>query len=642
MAGAGYDASEPRASRGRACGVAGARAFSGADGCRDGSLGGGSARRVFYVCPLGDHTRALAPAGGPCHDANAMSGPPRASPRGWDARTWLVLGALWVLATALNLGKPFHIDDIYYLEEAQWIAEHPLTPMSGEMYWITDRPEPFYLSNNSPVLIPYLQAAVLATFGLSPLALHGLTAIFSAAAIVLFHALARRLAPRNALLLTAIFVLSPSFLAEQNIMLDVPLVATWLAFFLAFGDGSRPRQWWTAAAVSGAAVMIKFTSFALLFFLVAEGLRTRAWRKMLALTVPAAVLGGWSLWNYLEYGGIQILARPLEYGAPQLATGRAPIPELDALKATGTIVGRAALWIVTLGGIATGFYALLPRLWRTPSMRRFLIGCAIALGILVPIGRALVVAFPEHLAGEPFVHTVLRGAFFLFGLVLLCLCWQRMRAGDDDDKRLMLWIVSAAAFIFLLSPFVAARHVLVALPAVLFLVARRADLSFEGLERPMVAVAAVLGIWLAISDWRIAAVYRDYAPRITRHLAGAGRIFFVGHWGWQFYGKQEGWQVYVPDQTELRPGDVLVEPEGVAAQPIAEADRARLVLRETIVVPSGPIDVLRSLIDREGLYCVWKGLPWTLRTEPLERFFLYDVAPRPEMAAHVHGVRPPE
>jgi 4-amino-4-deoxy-L-arabinose transferase-like glycosyltransferase len=200
-----------------------------------------------------------------------MSGTERRRRSGWETKSGWALGLLGVLATALNLGKPFHIDDVYDLEEAQWIAAHPLTPMSGEMYSITTRPEPFYLSNNSPVLIPYLQAAVLAMFGLSPLALHALTALFAAAAILLFYALALRLAPQSALLLTAIFVLSPSFVAEQNIMLDVPLVAAWLGFFLAFGGGSKSGQWWAAASIAAVAVMIKFTSFALLFFSSQKG-----------------------------------------------------------------------------------------------------------------------------------------------------------------------------------------------------------------------------------------------------------------------------------------------------------------------------------------------------------------------------------
>ncbi len=546
--------------------------------------------------------------------------------RSWNRRTWLLLAALWGLATILNLGKPFHIDDIYYLEEAQWIAENPTRPMSGEMYWITDQPEPFYLSNNSPILIPFLQAGVLRVFGLSPLALHVMTSVFAAFAILFFHALATRLARDVAPVLTAIFVLSPSFIAEQNIMLDVPLVMSWLAFFLVFGDGKASRQWWGAASIAAVAVMIKFTSFALIFFLIIEAIRTRSMRRLVALTVPAMVLALWSTWNYFEYGGIQILARPLEYGAPQLATGRAPIPGLDFLKSVGTIAGRAALWIVTLGGITTGFYALLPRLFTKRSMQRFMISAFAVLVVLVPIGRALVAWGPEQLAGEPFVHTVLRGSFFMIGLSLLRLAWLRVKAGDDDDKRLLIWIATASVFVFMLSPFVAARHVLVALPAVMMLVARHADVSFAGLERPMVGIALVLGIALAISDWRVAAVYRDQAPQLAEQTEDASRVFFVGHWGFQFYAKQAGIVPYVPEQTELRPGDILIEPEGVAAQPITTADRARLVLQDTIVVPSGPLDLLRTLIDREGLYCVWKGLPWTLRTEPLERFFIYGIS----------------
>lgn len=546
--------------------------------------------------------------------------------RSFDRRTWLLLAALWAFATALNLGKPFHIDDIYYLEEAQWIAENPTRPMSGEMYWITDQPEPFYLSNNSPILIPFLQAGVLRLVGLSPLALHAMTAFFAAFAIIFFYALATRLARPVAPLLTTIFVLSPAFIAEQNIMLDVPLVMSWLAFFLVFGDGRAARQWWGAASIAAVAVMIKFTSFALIFFLIIEALRTRSLRRLTALAVPGIVLGLWSTWNYIEYGGIQILARPLEYGAPQLATGRAPIPGLDFLKSAGTILGRAALWVVTLGGITTGFYALLPRLFKKRSMQRFMAIALVVLVVLVPIGRALVAWGPEQLAGEPFIHTVLRGSFFMIGLFFLRLSWLRVKAGDEDDKRLLTWIATASVFVFMLSPFVAARHVLVALPAVMLLVARHADVSFEGLERPMVGIALFLGIALSISDWRVAAVYRDHAPLLAERTEDAERVFFVGHWGFQFYAKQAGLVPYVPEQTELRPGDILIEPEGVAAQPITAADRERLELEDTIVVPSGPADIFRSLIDREGLYCVWKGLPWTLRTEPLERFFVYGVS----------------
>lgn len=552
------------------------------------------------------------------------------SPR---TRTWLAF--LWVLATVLNLGKPFHVDDIYYLEEAVWIADNPTRPMSGEMYWITDHPEPFHLSNNSPVLIPYLQAAVIAAVGVSPIALHALTALFAALAIVLFYALAERHARAHALVLTAVFVLSPSFISEQNIMLDVPLDASWLLFFLLFEDGSEDRHWWRAASVAAVAVMIKFTSFALLFFLVIEAARTRRWRGLYALAVPGAVLAAWSTWNYVEYGGIQILARPLEYGAPQVASGRLEVPGLRYLTMLGIVAGRGALWIVTLGGILTGYYALVPQLFSGASTRRLAVFAAVAFAVCLPIGRYLVDVGPElfgahQLEGEPLQHTALRGIFFFVGLVFAVIAVRRARRGDGQDVRFLIWIGCALVFVVGLSPFVAARHVLVAFPAVLLLIARSESVQIAGRERWMIGIAAVIGVWLAISDHRIAAVYRDAADRLREEVAEptrerGGTTYFVGHWGWQYYGKEAGFTPYVPDEVVLLPGDVLIEPEGVAAQPITEDDRERLVLVDTVVVPSGPIDVLRSLVDREGLYVVWVGLPWSLRTEPLERFFVYEV-----------------
>lgn len=565
----------------------------------------------------------------------SFSSSPLAWMRALAPRTRGGLLFLWVLATALNLSKPFHVDDIYYLEEAVWIAEHPTRPMSGEMYWITDQPEPFHLSNNSPVLIPYLQAAVIAAVGVSPLALHALTALFAALAIVFFYALAERHARAHALVLTGVFVLSPSFIAEQNIMLDVPLVASWLLFFLLFEDGSEDRHWWRAASVAAVAVMIKFTSFALLFFLVIEALRTRRWRGLYALAVPGAVLAAWSTWNYLEYGGIQILARPLEYGAPQVASGRLEVPGLRYLTMLGIVAGRGALWIVTLGGILTGYYALVPQLFSGAGTRKLAVGAAVGFAVLLPIGRYLVDIGPEtlgahQLEGEPLVHTALRGLFFFVGLVFAVIAVRRARSGEGADVRFLIWIVCALVFVVGLSPFVAARHVLVAFPAVLLLVARSPDVGIAGRERGMVGIAAVLGVWLAISDHRVAAVYRDAAERLRAEVAAPAReaghtTYFVGHWGWQFYGKEAGFTPYVPEEVVLLPGDVLIEPEGVAAQPITEEDRARLVLVDTVVVRSGPSDILRSLVDREGLYVVWVGLPWSLRVEPLERFFVYEV-----------------
>ena len=144
-------------------------------------------------------------------------------------RAWVQLIALWAIVTAYNLFKPYHIDDTAYLEIARWISAHPLHPMQGLLNW-NDFYEPIY-NLNQPHLYFYLLALWGGAFGYSEPAMHALQSLSALACILLFHRLARVLVGPLALWATAIVVLGPAFIVEQNLMVDVPLLATWLAFF---------------------------------------------------------------------------------------------------------------------------------------------------------------------------------------------------------------------------------------------------------------------------------------------------------------------------------------------------------------------------------------------------------------------------
>jgi hypothetical protein len=537
-----------------------------------------------------------------------------------DRRTALALAGLWAVATALGVTKPFHVDDAYYVAQAEWIAEHPTRPTSGEIFWDTDQPAPFHATGNSPVLVPFLLAAVIRAVGPSEVALHLVIAMFSGLAIVLFHELARRLAAPHALTLTALLVLSPAFVAEQNVMLDIPLLASWLAFFVAFGDGASSTRWWRAAAIAAVALLIKLTSVALVLFLVAEAVRTRRWARLSTLALPVGALVAWSTWNVLEHGSAQVLARPLAHGALEVATGRLGV---GALAGLGVLAGRAALWVVVLGGVLTGPLLLLPRLGAPALGRRALVGGA-ALALLFPAGRWLVAESSAlgapQLAGEPWPHTLLRGVFFVGAALLLLACAERLREGGDEDARLGLWLAAGSLVVVVVAPFVAARHALLVVPPVLLLVGRAAPATLGGHGRAAVALAALVGLGAAVADHRIATVYRDAPARL---LAGSGphqRAYFVGHWGWQRYATAAGLIPYVPGRTRLAEGDILVVPRGVHAQPILPEDRALLEPLREDVVPAGPLDLFRTLVDGEGLYCSWVGLPWSLRTDEVARF----------------------
>ena len=144
-------------------------------------------------------------------------------------REWVWLLVLWSIVTAYNLLKPYHIDDTVHLEIARWISNHPLHPMSGLVYWDGIK-KPIYQLNQPPLYF-YLLAFWGGVFGYGAAAMHVLQSLASLCCILLFNRLARVLVGPEALWATAVLVLGPAFIVEQNLMVDVPLLATWLAFF---------------------------------------------------------------------------------------------------------------------------------------------------------------------------------------------------------------------------------------------------------------------------------------------------------------------------------------------------------------------------------------------------------------------------
>jgi 4-amino-4-deoxy-L-arabinose transferase-like glycosyltransferase len=152
-----------------------------------------------------------------------------------------LLFSLWLVVTAYNIFKPYHIDDTAHLEIARWISSHPLQPMSGLLNWF-GIDEPIY-KTNQPHLYFYLLSFWMSVFGSSEPATHMFQSFFSLACVFLFYKLAHFYARGLALWLTAMLVLGPGFLVEQNLMADVPLLAIWLCFFyLMICEVDSPRQ----------------------------------------------------------------------------------------------------------------------------------------------------------------------------------------------------------------------------------------------------------------------------------------------------------------------------------------------------------------------------------------------------------------
>ena len=212
-------------------------------------------------------------------------------------KTFLFLVLIWIAVTSMNITKAVHIDDAAYLEISQHIMQQPLRPMSGMLNW-GDTAEPIHQTNN-PLLIQYIYAVTMGIFGESEIALHAVMSLFSLAAMVFFYLLARRFVVKNAILLTAVFCLGPVFIPSQNLMLDVPIAALWLAFFWMIlclkPEQCSPMGHTLAAVICGVACLTKYVSITLVPILVLDIVLRRKWNRIWVAGIPILLLAGWSL-----------------------------------------------------------------------------------------------------------------------------------------------------------------------------------------------------------------------------------------------------------------------------------------------------------------------------------------------------------
>jgi hypothetical protein len=529
--------------------------------------------------------------------------------KGKSAR--LTVLSLWAVVSVMNIGKAVHIDDGGTLEIAQHIVSDPLHPMSGEMFWGDTHSEPIH-HTNQPHLTYYMYAAVMALFGPSELLLHCVIAAFSLLAILFFYQLAESTGTAYAPALTTMFCMSPVFLVSQNLMTDVPLIALWLLFFrLILCDQTTATRLSLAALTVGIACLVKYTALVLLPLLFITIVLRRRYQLLWVLGIPVIVLVGWSIFNYLDYGGIHILSR-----------NAAPWDK-------GPIADRVISWIICCGAVMPFSIVFVPYLWSRPRGRKLLLAatlCTVLISSQKFMGFLL----------ESNAETVLRVVFFGNGVLLLCgtMYWLIGKVSadrfDNSSRQVQdVWILGLSmggsiAFVLLFADFMAVRRLLPVLPVVLLLMAKGPlPKVAAGWRHAGLAVTVLLGLALGASDWLYADVYRKQAERFTaRYVDDSRTVWFAGHWGWQWYARRGGMQQYDQTTSKLALHDVLIVPQNVDRQRIAGLHRLANV--DTVKIAGGPSTYFRTMRNERGLYgSNIYALPWTLTAEPLETFEIY-------------------
>ena len=499
-----------------------------------------------------------------------------------------------IVATAAALlpflGRPLHVDDPLFVWSARHIATsgQPWEFYGFDLNWESTRPQPMWQTMENPPLTAYALAAVGTVAGWSEPALHAAFVPVGVLAVVGTYVLAERFC-RRPLLAAGLMLACPGLLVSATtLMADVPLLCLWVWAVAVWtrADG-RPWRWWAAGGLVAVGVLTKYPAINLVPLLALHAILYPAprWAGRLqqaaALLLPIIVLLAYDRWTVHLYG------RGLVGAAASFATAR---------PAGGAVVPwwvRTTDAVVFVGGAAVGPAAVavtgVRRRWQMIAG----VGVAALVGLIVAMARGPVTgqwpAATAPLAAvadvPPPTSAMPAGALPVeFGLlaaagaaVVGLAVADVIRSGRDRRSSwfLLAWVGGVAVFAGGVNWAVNVRTLLPLLPAACVLAARAVDDQPSVPRLAWVAAVASLAVSIAVTvadDQLARANRRAAADVVAWHAAHAPgrRMWFQGHWGFQYYMQRAGVAMVDTDHVDLRPGDLLAVPVdnyGVGATP---------------------------------------------------------------------------
>ncbi|HEY2081716.1 MAG TPA: glycosyltransferase family 39 protein [Verrucomicrobiae bacterium] len=529
----------------------------------------------------------------------------RATPQGSVWIEWLARNPSWFLAFATLIvllpfaSKPFHIDDPLFVWVARHIQSHPADPYGFNVNWY-GYDWPLWDITKNPPLACYYLAAAGSVLGWSEMALHGAFLLPAVAVVLGTYRLATRLCQRP-LLAAFLTLFTPIFLVSSTtLMCDVPMLAFWvwaLVFWMEGTERKRPGYFATAAALMSLAALTKYFGACLLplvaVWSVGRKRPVREWLGWLAL--PVIALAAYQLATRALYG------HGLLADAGKYATAIHGSSEVQSLLTALTFTG---------GCLATvTFFA--PFLW---ARRELIIGGIASIAVVAILFVVVRSTLPTSPAAEEIVQILLwaLGGFSVLALAIA----DFYRRRDADSLLLACWVLGTFIFTAFFNWIINGRSLLpMTIPAAI-LVARRleqrasAGVKFSPMALFVPAFAGgLLAIWVTVADYFLALAPQAAAGAVhSTYGNGSHRLWFQGHWGFQYYMEKDGATALDLQHLQLTQGDYIAMPSGNSnvyplKEPVTEL--------ETFSVP--PFGCLTTM-DKEtgaGFYAsLWGPLPF--------------------------------
>jgi 4-amino-4-deoxy-L-arabinose transferase-like glycosyltransferase len=530
----------------------------------------------------------------------------------WCAAPSLLLAAI---ALVPFLDKAFTLDDTYFLLGARHVLVDPLHPTAFDIVWSDVPVRTTLIAPNGPVMAWLLVPSALA--GGSETLAHLVQLAAMAVALVATVSLALRLdlSPAWAAASGLLLATTPAVLGMAGTaMPDVPAMAigvSGLERLVAWSRERRLHQAVLAAALLGLAPLARSHLVLLLgvgaLFLAGDDLDVAAWRRI-----------RWTGW-------LPLAAAPALTAAVAMLT-RDPAGSPVDLPRTAWLIGAARHMVPNLVAFLTHWTVVLPLAlpWAFLAWRRlprrwwaFLPAAALSAFLLWRAGERGLGLTRAALAGL--------GAATLADV--LADAWSRR-----DAKQLALgaWLLVALPVTFYIH--LPSKYLVASAPAVAILVARalsdrRASPARSRAPGLVLASTAALGLALGVAILLADAAFAGFARRaaaelIAPRVSAGNRVWFAGHWGFQWYAEKAGGRPLTLTPPYPVRGDLVVtslmNDPGFAIMDMLEARYPRVthLARLEDRRPGGR--VMSHEVGAGFFSNRWGLLPWGWGRDPLD------------------------
>jgi hypothetical protein len=162
------------------------------------------------------------------------------------------------------------------------------------------------------------------------------------------------------------------------------------------------------------------------------------------------------------------------------------------------------------------------------------------------------------------------GLYITAGIQLLAIAvLDLQKARSTDSLLLFLWVMGTFLFAAIVNWSVNGRSILPLVPAAAILLMRQIErggwLAWPQREWKMLAVflpAAFLALTVSWADYQLAHSVKATTEEISRKFHQTeGRVWFEGHWGFQYYMQKQGFSPLDIKEKKVAVGDLVILPQ---------------------------------------------------------------------------------